>query len=691
MPHATLKITGGADQNRTLALNEAGISECNLVRYVPDKQGITLVQKLGGWTKFFINPIGSIIRCLWAWEGTNAINHLAFGCEASSAAKNALGVITNNGQKVITPTVATSNVAVSCQTSIGSPYVTINDATSNVNGDDSVWIRTQISVGGLILFGQYPITYLSSTAYQITAIDALGNPQPATSTVSPGAGSVPVFTFTNGSPAVNVNFINHGYQTGDTFTILIPTTGGGVTLYGNYTVQALTPYDPDNFTVSASVTATATATVSLNSGNAQYEYFITPGALPTSQVYGQGLYGDGLYGIGFLPPYGNQGTPISAIDRTLDNWGNYLISCPVGGGVYQWDAISSPQTASLIAEAPPVNDGIFVAMPQRQIIAWGTTFTGIQDPLLIRWCDVEDYNSWIPTLTNQAGSYRMPRGSKIVGCIQGPQQGLVWTDLAVWAMQYSGPPYVYQFNEIGTGCGLIAQKAATSMNGVVYWMGQSQFFMLGSNGVQIIPCPIWDVIFQDLDQTNIRKIRVAANSNFGEIAWYYPTKSNGGEINAYVKYNVALNQWDFGSLDRTAWINQSIYGPPIGAATNTYIYQHETSTDADGAPLNASFQTGYFVISDGEWKTFVDQIWPDMKWGYYAGTQNANVKLTFYVTDYPGDQPRTYGPYNMTVATEFLTPRFRGRLVSFKIESTYVGTFWRIGAMRYRLAQDGKF
>ena len=119
-------------------------------------------------------------------------------------------------------------------------------------------------------------------------------------------------------------------------------------------------------------------------------------------------------------------------------------------------------------------------MPERQIVAWGSTLNGIQDPLLVRWCDINDFTSttsWINLSTNQAGSYRIPRGSKIVGAIQGPQQGLIWTDLAVWSMQYINQPYIYAFNEIGTGCGLKARKAATSLNGVVYWMGQSQFFM----------------------------------------------------------------------------------------------------------------------------------------------------------------------------------------------------------------------
>ena len=168
--------------------------------------------------------------------------------------------------------------------------------------------------------------------------------------------------------------------------------------------------------------------------------------------------------------------------------------------------------------------------------------------------------------------------------------------------------------------------------------------------------------------------------------------SNGGEINAYVKYNVFLQQWDFGTLARSAWIDQSVLGPPIGADPNTlYIYQHETSTDADGSPMVSSFQTGYFVMTEADVKMFIDQIWPDMKWGYYGGTQNANIKLTFYVTDYPGETPLAYGPYTLTQSVKFITPRFRGRLVSIKIESDDIGTFWRLGNIRYRFQQDGKF
>jgi hypothetical protein len=312
--------------------------------------------------------------------------------------------------------------------------------------------------------------------------------------------------------------------------------------------------------------------------------------------------------------------------------------------------------------------------------------------LLIRWCDVQNYNQWIAQSTNQAGSYRIPKGSKIVGCLQGPQQGLIWTDLALWAMQYIGQPYIYSFNEIAVGCGLIGRKAAGVFNGVVYWMGQTQFFAFANGQVTPLPCPIWDVIFQQIDTANVNKIRAAVNSRFNEIAWYYPTTTSNGEVAAYVKYNAQLNQWDYGTLGRSAWINETVLGPPIGADPSTLLlFQHETSPDANGQAMNSYFQTGYFVINEGDLKIFLDQFWPDAKWGYYNGTQSATLQIYFYVVDYPGQTPTVYGPYSITQATTFFSPRFRGRLLSVYVGSSDVGSFWRIGQMRYRFIPDGKF
>lgn len=758
MPHASLKLIPGVDQNRTPALNEAAISESNLIRFVPDRNGLGLPQKIGGWDRFIANPMTAIVRALWAWADTDSGRRLAIGTEDGVYAQ------TGDETKDVSPQKYIARPAMSFSTTSGSNEVEIDDTGSNITNFDSIFLSTQVSVGGLVLFGFYSCEAATADKYSIFSRNVIGLPVDAASTVSAG-GATPSFTTALGSSSVVVTLADHNLQIGATFPILIETTVGGVVLYGNYIVRSVP--SSSTFVIVADTEASSADTVSMNDGRPDITYYVGQTAIPVAVGYGGGGYGAGGYGTGvtssgsrefattdatcvgttatisfsgrYIIPIGSQvtisgvtpsgyngtwtttartigatstvsftvpstladqsvaGTMVvntfgftSATDWSLDNWGEYLIANPKDAEIYYWSPTDGSQSCTVIPNAPKVNEGCFVAMPERQIIAYGSTFNGIKDPLLVRWCDIGNFTSWVGTATNQAGSFRIPKGSRIVGGLQGPQQGLLWTDVGVWSMQYTGQPYVWSFNEIGTGCGLIGRKAAASLSGVTYWMSQSQFFSVSQAGVQPVMCPIWDVIFQDIDSDYSDRVICAANARFGEISWFYPTTGSGGVPTKYIKFNVALGQWDFGELTRTAWIDQSVFGPPIAAGGDKVIYQHEVTQDADGSPINAYIQTGYFALADGDLKTFVDQLWPDMKWGLYGGSQNAEVKISFYVVDYPGDTPRI-SEYSVTRNTTFVTPRIRGRLVSIRIESNDLGSFWRLGNIRYRLQPDGKF
>lgn len=838
MPHASLKLIPGVDQTRTEAMNEAALWESNLIRFMPDRQGQGLPQKLGGWTQFINTSSWDTVRALHAWADTNNNNYIGIGAESSLWASKFPSSAVD-----ITPQYYTANIPVSISTTSGSAEVTITDSNSNITSYDSIYITTPISVGGIILSGYYSVTAVGANNYKITARNIIGTPTLATNSLSvttiattgagpytatvvhtsgytvtvgatvtfTGAGSfagpytvltsssgtftfstatnlgsassgtfvastltggaVPTFTSTV-SPAtqtITVTLANHGYSVGSTFAAVPSTTVGGVVIQGNYIVTSVV--SSSQFTIAAANAPTSAVTVSMNSGNSQIIYFIGQQATAPPVGYGAGGYGAGGYGTGVsysgtgrvltgvgivgngtiataTPAIGVYVTPGSSVtvsgsthfngtytvltatsttftfastanftdtgatvavttwgfemplsdqkDWSLDNWGEYLIASPTGGEIFYWNPADTTGHAVVIPNAPLVNEGCFVAMPERQIVAYGSTFTGFQDPMLVRWCDIGNFTNWIGTVVNQAGSYRISKGSKIVGGIQGPQQGLIWTDLGLWAMQYVNLPLVYVFNEIASGCGLVGRKAMGTMAGTVYWMSQSQFFRLSGNGVEPVQCPIWDVIFQDIDTSYWENVRCAPNSRFGEISWYYPILNPDGSQGdgipkKYVKYNTLLEQWDYGTLTRTAWIDQSVFGPPIGAGGDLKIYQHETSNDADGEAINSSFQTGYFSIQDGDLKTFVDQVWPDMKWGLYgSANQNATVTITFFTADYPGDTPQSYS-YTVTQNTQFVTPRLRARLVAIKIESNDIGSFWRVGNIRYRYQPDGKF
>ena len=735
MPHNTIKLKPGVETNTTPALNEAAYSSSAFIRFLPERNGYGLAQKLGGWVAYYASSIGSKIRALKGWADLNATNHLGIGAESS------LSVLTGNNLVNITPQTSVTNTAPVFSTTSGSNVVTVTDSNITASVLDYVTYVTPVTVGGLVLNGPYKIQSAAGTQYSIyassvatstantstntvggsfvvgntyeivsvgstsfTSIGAAANTVGVIFTatgVGSGSGTARLvaeyaFATTNGSSIVTTYFDNHGFNVGDSFYVGVSTTVGGIPLSGLYTVQSVVTTSSFTFAAANSATSTVgptTATV-INSGLVQSTFYVAIGPQPIGTGFGVGGFGAGGFGVGTTQP-SVPGTAITATDWTLDNFGQDLIACPAGGAIYYWDPSGQLQNAQIVGgNGPLVNSGIFVAMPERQVIAYGSSFTLSPDPMLVRWSDIEDFTQWVATPTNQAGSYRIPTGSKIVAGIQGPQQGLLWTDLDLWAMQYIGPPFVYGFNKIGSNCGAISRHCTGQLNGAIYWMSQKQFFMSMGSGPQPIPCPVWDVIFQNINTSYLYKVTCGVNSQFNEVTWYYPSASST-ENDSYVKYNTVLQQWDYGTLGRTAWIDQSVLGSPIGAGSDNYLYQHEVGNDAaNGTQTTAmlsSFQTGYFQLNEADNLIFIDQIWPDMKWGTYSGNPNATVQITFYVTNYPGDTPVAYGPYTMTQATEYISVRIRARLMAFNISSSDVGTFWRLGAIRYRFQIDGRF
>lgn len=548
---------------------------------------------------------------------------------------------------------------------------------------DSIYLSTPVAVGGLVLFGSYPInSVITADSYTILAASN------ATSTVS-HAGAVPVFTTTSGSPFVNVGLTGHGYTVGESFPVATPTTVGGITISGNYLVQAVV--DANNFTIIASASATSSTSGSENGGKANFTYYVglSPNQPPAG--YGSGTYGSGAYGIGTTPTP-SAGTPITATNWSLDNWGEILLACPANGPIYSWSPDSGFANAIKVATAPLINGGIFVAEPAQILVSWGSSFTGVVDPMQINWSDSGDYTNWTVSALTQAGGFRIPTGSRIVGGLQGPQTSLIWTDLALWSMDYIEPPLVFGFNSIANNCGLIGRNAMCVVNNNVMWMGASNFFILAGGTVSVIPCSVWDYVFQNLDTDNLDKITCASNANFGEVSWYWPSLSGGtGEVDSYVKVNYLNGYiWDFGTLQRTAWVDQNVLGEPIGGDASGYVYQHEISPDADGQPMLPSLTTGYFEVADGENLSFVDWVLPDFRYNYYPDQPAAVLSMQFGIADYPNDTPKIVGPYNVTSSLQAFNTRFRSRFAQITISSSDLGTFWRLGNIKIRAVPDGK-
>ena len=614
----------------------------------------------------------------------NRVNHLSVGSTTT------LAVITNGQLKDITPQTLVSDFAPNFSTVMNSPLVEVDDPNiANVTTFDSVFYNTPISVGGIILSGLYPINVVTGTSKY--KIQALTN---ATSTVNNG-GAVPVFTTVGSSATASVLLDNHGLDPNDnTIVFPIPTTGNGVTISGLY--GAVTITDANNFIIQLSAEATGSGSFPMNGGNAEIVYYIAIGPSAGGLGYGLGPYGMGGYGTGTAPVV-QTGTPITATDWTSDNWGEILLACPTNGGIYFWDPTGGFANAQLVSSGPPFNTGMFVSTSAQILITYGSTIAEdigvVQDPMLVQWSDSGNFFDFTPTDQNLARNFRIPIGSRIVTGLAVSNQNLIWTDLDLWVMNFIGYPNAYGFNKIGAGAGAASLHSVQQLRGGVYWMGASNFYAYAGSGVQVMPCSVWDAVFQNLNTDFLQNIRAMPNTAFNEVGWLYPSLASvNGENDSYVKFNITdpSQPWDNGMLPRSAWIDQNVFGPPLSAVSSGVIYQQETGNDAAGQPMSWSFTTGYFRIAEGEDYPVVDQWIPDFKFGEFRQSQGAQIQMTFNVANYPGDTPISYGPYLVTETTKYISTRFRGGLVSVTCSGNDIGSFSRLGYIRYRYSPQGR-
>ncbi len=376
-------------------------------------------------------------------------------------------------------------------------------------------------------------------------------------------------------------------------------------------------------------------------------------------------------------------TPADTV--TLDNWGEFLMACYGGGPIYVWQ----PALAGLatnIATAPQHNSFIFIAIQQQMLVACGTDdlASGDFDPMLIRWSDVGDYTQFVPSASNQAGSFRLPTGSKNRAALIVPGQNIIWTDLTVYSMQYIQFPLVWGFQPLGNNCGAVGPHAVGLLAGVAFWMSQNQFFVQMAEGPQQIECPVWDSVFPNADRSLLHAVTCETDSYYGEVGWTVP-QIGGGSVTA--RLHIRSGAWTVSDYhNHTAWTDQNVFGSPIGGHETGGVDQHDIGYDANGAAAPYSLTSGIIMISEGDQTTFVEDLIPDFK---TQGT-SPTINLTVKAYDYPDSPPRVHGPFALTNTTQVVHPRCRGRGIQFVFEGDDLGTFMRLGNVRYRGQPDGK-
>ena len=396
-----------------------------------------------------------------------------------------------------------------------------------------------------------------------------------------------------------------------------------------------------------------------------------------------------------------------------DNFGEDLMLNPRDNGIFYWDrtnglgarAVKLNTISGTKTSVPQVAKQIIVSDSDRHVIAFGcdglgatvgaADGNGVQDPLLIRFSSQENPIDWFPTTTNTAGDIRLGGGSTFVQAVETKEQVLVFTNKSLHSMKFIGPPFTFGIRELSKNITIMCPSAAIAVDDSVYWMGADTFYVYAGGQTQQLSCPVKDKVFLNFNFEEKDKVHVGINSEFSEIIWFYPTL-NSTEVDSYVVYNYLESVWYFGTMARQAWLDRGIRNLPIAAGGN-YLYNHEVGYDDDGSAMTAYVESAPMGFSKEDKFSFVSRIVPDINFNGSTSI-NPTVDFTLKAKTFSGSGITQTSVGTATrsatspveVYTEKLDFRIRGRTFALRVESSALGTKFKLGTPQANVIEDGQ-
>ena len=630
MPLQKLQFKPGISRESTSYANEGGWFESDKVRF---RSGYA--EKIGGWTNLAANVNGVV----YTYYGVNRlmVNWITLAyANINGIGTNQKYYIENGGRYFdITPLTAASPVTLGANpfaTTSGSYLVTVTASANGASPGTWVTFAGATAVGGLTLNAEYEIISTpDGNSYTII------NSTAATSTATGGGSGV---TATYQINAGNATYsVSNGFGTGPwngvVFGAASSTLSSAITAVSTSITVASVSGFPASGSIVIEAEIIAYASIVGNTFTTCTRSIINPtihSSGVTVQQYSSQTSGTSAYGWGVASASANSvGTQLRL--WSADTFGEDLIFAPRGGVIYYWAAdtttFPAPRGITLQAAAQAASYANYAYVPnttlaviasdvQRFVIAFGanpytpgnsnTTF----DPMLVRWSDQEDPYEWVPAATNQAGEYRLQGGSTIVTARTSKQEILVWTDSALFSMQYLGPPYVWGFNQLMSNTSIISPNAIVSVNNQTFWMGTDKFYVY-TGRVDTLPCTLWQYVFNDINQAQSYQIVTGANERYGEVWWMYPSLDSPVN-NRYVIYNHLEQIWYYGSINRTAWLDSPLRPYPMGASSvqNSYLDQAITATQTSITVINGFAYPGSgTLLIDSEYIDYTDHTETD--------------------------------------------------------------------------------
>lgn len=675
-------------------------------------------QKIGGWSEIVYEndiPLQGSVRSLFNFIDKDGREHLLIG--SSWGLYDYIDSTLYN----ITPIELASDVTpASIANSISTNYGLVgNNPLSITSGDTEVTLNVspfninifrggdQISITGATAVGNIPAVELNDI-HIINSVDTSNN------TISFSVLTEATSTTTGGGAAVNLAtkyltiVVANSYKNYWRIKINNSTDVGGIlaaNINKEFTIFARTP---TQYTIYINSGGFATSSVTGGSGiSTTVQKQIPAGAEEYSvqDGYGGGLYGLGIYGEG--SPFDN-----GVIYPTVWSFGNFpfnraanpLVDPPdyipgvaltqgynalITSGTYPyiWDGnLEIAPTVSLQAEGQILINFLFTS--HGQVVTYGAD--GNENR--IKTCSNGDFNQWkVPAVEASSSAYDtiIATAGRFIGRSSVRDRDILFTQNGTYEFIYVGVPQIWITREITLADGIIAPFATASINDYCFWMGQNDFYVY--NGATFSDIPnntLKQWVFENLNRGRGYHSFCFLNLQYNEIWFFFPTSDDQIEPNAYAIYNYSEGHWTNGYMTRTAaelplneihynyLANTSASDPSINA-----LYEHEVEygNGSPDIPFETRLETSYALLGEGENIQYIDRVIPSSRKDYSDDPTDITTpiyQLTMYTKEYDGDSvEKTYGPYNVALATNKIDIRGTGRQRKYVFTSNTADSF----------------
>lgn len=562
MPIMKVPFEPGLNRENTSYSNTGGYYACDKVRF---RSGYP--EQIGGWINYSIgNTFYGIARSLFTWTTTSGESLLAFGTTQKYYVEY------NGLYRDITPDRLTKNATLFA-TTLDSKKVVVTVLLHDATPGSWVTFTGSLTFNGVTISGSYEIVrVITGGTFEIAVSTA------ATATGTNATALSATFEINAGTAIYVTNAAGWGIG---------PWSNGG---WGESTVDVsastgtqLQVWSQSNFgndlifaSRGSSIYWWSKDTVTFSTGVTLNDYAATiPKASKTA------TFGSGVTTITVQDNIGiTAGATVSGVGIPS---GTYVTTAYTGGtSVPISETTTAPSSGTYTFSyaghfVPNVTNQIIISDISQFAISIGsnpydpTDFTTDFNPMLVRWSDQSNPVEWVPDTANQAGEQLLSNGSYLVCARTTRQEILIWSDSALYTMQYIGAPFVFSFQLLMDNLSIISPNAAVTVNNVTYWMGLDKFYVY-SGQVQTLPCTLRNHVFKSLNSSQGFQVVCGSNPGYNEVWWHYP--SAGSLINdSYVIYNYVENIWYFGTMNRTAWLSSPSFSYPLSAHSvqNSYI------------------------------------------------------------------------------------------------------------------------